>query len=398
MADERIGAVLGDRYRIISWIASGSMGEIYRAERLQLGRSVAIKVLRAPLADNDRFIQRFEVEARALSRLSHPNCVSIIDFGFAGAPYLVMDFIHGRTLRDLIQSVSLEPRRALHIFRQVLAALAHAHGHGIVHRDVKPGNAMLTEATGTGDFVRILDFGLARLASAALETDVSGSAKVAGTPFYISPEQAKGQQGDVRSDIYSAGVLLYEMLAGKKPFDSEDMLEVFRMHFEQEPPPLRGAGDRELSEQLEAAVHTAMAKDPDRRFQSALEFAEALDGTPEADQPLFRFQPPAREITENIEAARRGLAARAARHAVAIGGGAAAIVALLIWCLSAMCSDPAPGGQPPAPDLGVASPRARRADTAAPKDRRRKAPSSSRGSAAAADGSAGAREPGPRSR
>jgi serine/threonine-protein kinase len=289
MADERIGAVLDNRYRIVSRIASGSMGVIYRGERIKLGRSVAIKVLHTPLANQERFLKRFEVEARALSRLSHPNCVSIIDFGVADAPYLVMEFIHGRALKELIEQRALPAPRALHIFRQILAALAHAHGHGIVHRDIKPGNIMLTEATGTGDFIRILDFGLAKLANVGMAEDETGSPKVVGTPFYMSPEQASGKKGDVRSDVYSSGILLFEMLTGKKPFDSEEMLEVLNMHVEQTPPLLRSVARRRFSEELEAAVQRALAKKPGKRFQTALEFAEALDRTPEADLPLHRF-------------------------------------------------------------------------------------------------------------
>jgi serine/threonine-protein kinase len=289
MADERIGAVLDNRYRIVSRIAAGSMGIIYRGERIKLGRSVAIKILHTPLANQERFLKRFEVEARALSRLSHPNCVSIIDFGVADAPYLVMEFIHGRALKELIEERALPAPRALHIFRQILAALAHAHGHGIVHRDIKPGNIMLTEATGTGDFIRILDFGLAKLANVGMAEDETGSPKVVGTPFYMSPEQASGSKGDVRSDIYSAGIVLFEMLTGKKPFDSEEMLEVLNLHVEQTPPLLRSVARRRFSEELEAAVQKALAKKPGQRFQTALAFAGALDRTPEADLPLHRF-------------------------------------------------------------------------------------------------------------
>jgi len=289
-ADERIGAVLDNRYRIVSKIASGSMGVIYRGERIKLGRSVAVKVLHTPLANQDRFLQRFEIEAKALSRLSHPNCVSIIDFGVADAPYLVMDLINGHTLKEVIERRALRPPRALYIFRQVLAALAHAHGHGIVHRDVKPGNVMLTEATGAGDHIRILDFGLARLANVGMAEDETGSPKVVGTPFYMSPEQASGKKGDLRSDLYSAGILLFEMLTGTKPFDSEEMLEVLNMHVEQTPPLLRScAGRQRFSEELEGVVQKALSKKPGHRYQTALDFVDALDRTPEAAQPLHRF-------------------------------------------------------------------------------------------------------------
>jgi serine/threonine-protein kinase len=266
------------------------MGVIYRAERLRLGRPVAIKILQAALAMEKKFIGRFEQEARALSRLSHPHCVSIIDFGVADAPYLVMDFVHGRSLKELLMRGGLPAPRALHIFRQVLAALAHAHGHGIIHRDIKPGNIMLTEATGTGDFIRILDFGLAKIHNAALAVVATGSAKVVGTPAYMSPEQAAGRPVDARSDLYSAGAVFYELLSGQKPFWSEDTFELLRMHREDSAPPLRQADpSTKVSAELESVVHRALAKEPKKRFQSALAFSEALDGTPEATMPLLRF-------------------------------------------------------------------------------------------------------------
>ncbi len=285
--DLRIGLVLENRYRIVSRIAAGTMGVIYRGERLQLGRPVAIKVLQAPYAGDDKFIKRFEVEARALSRLAHPNCVSIIDFGVADAPYLVMDFVHGKTLREVLDKGPLAIPRAIHIFRQVLAALAHAHGQGIIHRDVKPGNIMLTEATGAGDHIRILDFGLAKLHNVALSRMISNSAKIVGTPAYMAPEQAQGKEVDSRSDLYSGGILLFELLSGNKPFFSDDMFEILQMQLEKVPPPIREAfPEGELSEEIEAVLLKAMAKAPDERFQSALEFAEALDATPEASRPL----------------------------------------------------------------------------------------------------------------
>jgi serine/threonine-protein kinase len=140
------------------------MGVVYRGERLQLGRAVAIKFLHAAFAGRPEIMRRFETEARAMSRLAHPHCVSVMDYGVEeGAPYLVMDFVHGKTLRTLLDEGELTTARSLHIMRQLLAGLAHAHGQGIIHRDIKPANIMLTEATGTGDHVRILDFGLAKL-------------------------------------------------------------------------------------------------------------------------------------------------------------------------------------------------------------------------------------------
>ena len=171
--DPRIGAILQGRYRILARIAAGGMGVVYKAERIQLGRPVAVKFLHSSFASEREFLRRFETEARAMGRLAHPHCVSVIDFGVEGAPYMVMDFVTGQTLRALLDDGRLPVGRALGIARQLLAGLAHAHGQGIVHRDVKPANIILGEATGTGDHVRILDFGLAKLRDASTAADQS---------------------------------------------------------------------------------------------------------------------------------------------------------------------------------------------------------------------------------
>jgi serine/threonine-protein kinase len=273
-ADHRVGEVLEGRYRIIERIASGGMGVVYRAERVGLGRYVAIKFLSAAGATDEQSIQRFEREARAMSLLSHPHVVSVMDFGVAGTPYIVMDYVTGRPLNDLIDTGPLAALRAVHIIRQVTAGLAHAHGHGIIHRDVKPANVMLTEATGTGDFVRILDFGLAKLRGGA---NLSSTNIVVGTPSYMAPEQTRGKETDGRADVYASGVLLFELLTGDKPFIGGDTFETLRMHQRDPVPPLGAvAGNPELSVALEGVVHRAMAKEPEDRFQTALEMGDAL--------------------------------------------------------------------------------------------------------------------------
>lgn len=289
--DRRIGSVLHGRYRIVERIARGAIGVVYRGEQIQLGREVAIKFLHAPFIDQEQLVRRFEIEARALSRLSHPNCVSIIDYGVVdeseggGGPYLVMDFIRGRTLRKLVERGPLTPSRTLNILRQVLAALAHAHQHGIVHRDVKAGNVVLTRAVGTGDHVRLLDFGLAKLLDASMSV-LTAAAVALGTPGYISPEAAQGEEVDARSDVYSAGVLLFELLAGRKPFIADEVFDVVRMHIETPPPRLADVADTRFSDELEAVVARAIAKAPADRFDSALGFSEALGATPEAAAPI----------------------------------------------------------------------------------------------------------------
>src|SRR5688572_19907192 len=224
--DPRVGSVLQGRYKIISRLAAGGMGVVYRGERVHLKRPVAIKFLHPTFAAQESIVKRFETEAMAMSRLGHPHCVSVIDFGVdAGAPYVVMDFVQGTNLRDLIDAGPVPQARAIAIVRQLLAAIAHAHGQGIVHRDVKPANIMLSEATGTGDHVRVLDFGLAKLHDAQAMGDQSIASMVVGTPSYMSPEQARGDKVDTRSDVYSTGVVLYELLTGKKPFESTEAFE-----------------------------------------------------------------------------------------------------------------------------------------------------------------------------
>lgn len=272
--DPRIGSIVIDRYRIDEVVSSGAMGVIYRGERVGLGRQVAVKFLHSHIAEHGDFIRRFENEAQTMSRLDHPNCVSVIDYGVEEGPFIVMDFVTGNTLRDVIERGPLSPPRAISIASQVLAGLAHAHERGIIHRDVKPENIMLTDAMGAGDHVRILDFGLAKLRDA----DQSMSGVVVGTPSYMSPEQASYKKLDVRTDVYSAGVLIFELLAGQKPFYAEEAFEMIRLHLEAPPPAIRDRRpEAEVSEALEASVAAALAKDPEERYPSALAFARALE-------------------------------------------------------------------------------------------------------------------------
>ncbi|HMC95523.1 MAG TPA: serine/threonine-protein kinase, partial [Polyangia bacterium] len=234
--DPRIGNVLQGRYVILSKIASGAMGVVYKGERLQLGRPVAVKFLHPWIAAQKAFLGRFENEAKAMSRLAHPHCVSVIDFGVEGAPYLVMDFATGRTLRELMQQGPLAPARVLRIALQLLAGLAHAHAQGIVHRDLKPENLVLSGDTELDEHLRILDFGLAKLRDGPAMT----AGLAVGTPSYMSPEQSGGAGAiDARTDLYTVGVLLFEILAGRKPFQSENVGEVILMHREAPPPRLR---------------------------------------------------------------------------------------------------------------------------------------------------------------
>jgi eukaryotic-like serine/threonine-protein kinase len=276
VADEAlIGAVLEGRYRIAERVAAGAMGVVYRAERLKLGRQVAIKFLHDEVAEDESFRKRFEVEARAMARLQHPHCASVIDFGVHdGAPFVVMDFVEGVSLRDLLDDDRLPIARAAEIIRQVLSGLAHAHDLGIVHRDIKPANILVGEKAGLGEQVRILDFGLARMTDGDSRLTVGIAI---GTPSYMAPEQTTGGEIDERTDIYACGVLLFEMLTGDKPFVADEPIDVIRMHRESPPPRLADRVPGAPFGDLEDVVARAMAKAPDDRYASARVMAAAVE-------------------------------------------------------------------------------------------------------------------------
>ncbi|MEJ7601652.1 MAG: protein kinase [Kofleriaceae bacterium] len=278
--DELIGALVDDRYKVLDAMASGSMGIVYKAERVPVGKLVAIKFLHATFANDSEFLARFERETRVMSKLAHPNCVSVVDFGvWEGAPYLVMEYVAGTTLRSIIDIGPLVPMRALGICRQIASGLAHAHSHGIVHRDVKPANIMISDEIGAGEHVRILDFGLARLRG-AVGRDATQSNVVVGTPNYMAPEQTVGGGTiDARTDVYAVGIVLFEMIVGDRPFQAEDTLALLGMHRAAPIPKLvdRVEGRVEIPNGVQAVIERALAKSPEDRFQSAIELAQAVD-------------------------------------------------------------------------------------------------------------------------
>ena len=276
-SDPRIGLVIQNRYRIEERLGAGGMGVVYLAERIGLGRRVAIKFLHADIAAQPQFRIRFEREARAMSKLNHPHCVPVIDYGVADAPYIVLEYVTGESLAHLLARGPIPLRRALAITRQILAGLAHAHNEGIVHRDIKPDNVILAEATGTGDHARLLDFGLAKVAKRAGTASGLLGATAMGTPSYMSPEQARGEDVDARSDLYSCGVMLFQMLTGKRPFTGSDPLDVLRAHVEDSPPRLADvAPEMKFPAALETVMAGALAKNPDARYATAIDFSEAL--------------------------------------------------------------------------------------------------------------------------
>ncbi|HMF42185.1 MAG TPA: protein kinase [Polyangia bacterium] len=281
VTDPFIGTVVGERYRIVSRIGVGGMGAVYRAEHTMMRRDLAIKVLLPELGGKEEFARRFEREAESASRLTHPNIITVTDFGRTpeGSLFLVMEFLAGESLSSAISAGPMAPARALAIMRQMLRALEHAHAAGVVHRDLKPENIMLVEREGQRDVVKILDFGIAKVTQPQSGGEALTQAGVIfGTPEYLSPEQALGEAVDVRADIYAAGIILYEMLAGRRPFESEDKVKIISMHLSHAPPRIRDVSPTvDVPLPLEQAVMQSLEKTREHRFASATAFLQALD-------------------------------------------------------------------------------------------------------------------------
>src|SRR5689334_25249282 len=268
--DTLIDSVFDGRYRIIRRLGTGGMANVYLAEDQELGRRVAIKILDNRHAADDSFIERFRREAKNAAGLSHPNIVSIYDRGEAeGTYYIAMEYLSGRSLKELIVSRGPTPVRiAIDYTRQILAALGYAHRHGLVHRDIKPHNVVV-DADGR---LKVTDFGIAR--SGASQMTEVGS--IIGTAQYLSPEQAKGAPVDQRSDLYSVGIVLYEMLTGKVPFTGESPVEIAMKHLSDTPrPPSLLRPD--IPPDLDMVVLRALAKNPEDRFQTAEEMDAELE-------------------------------------------------------------------------------------------------------------------------
>jgi eukaryotic-like serine/threonine-protein kinase len=285
--------LLGGRYELDGVVGRGGMAEVYRARDIRLDRIVAIKTLRADLARDQIFQARFRREAQSAASLNHPSIVAVYDTGEDMAtglpvPYIVMEFVDGRTVRDLLQDGHrLLPERSLEIIDGVLRALDYSHQAGIVHRDIKPGNVMVTR---NGD-VKVMDFGIARAMSDAQAT-MTQTAQVIGTAQYLSPEQARGERVDSRSDLYSTGCLLYELLTGRPPFTGDSPVAIAYQHVRENPiPPSRV--DPDVPAWADAIVLKAMAKSPADRYQTAADMRadlqRAASGLPVAAAPPTRM-------------------------------------------------------------------------------------------------------------
>jgi beta-lactam-binding protein with PASTA domain len=310
VSDTLIDTLFDGRYRIVRKLGTGGMAAVYLAEDQELGRQVAIKILDERHASDEQFVERFRREAKNAAALSHPNIVSIYDRGEAeGTYYIAMEYLDGRTLKELLVRFGTPPVRiAVGYTRQILAGLAFAHKHGLVHRDIKPHNVLVD----SGGHVKVTDFGIARSGS----SQMTEAGSIIGTAQYLSPEQARGAPVDQRSDIYSVGVLLYELLTGSVPFTGDTPVEIAMKHLSAVPK-LPSKKRPEIGRGLDLAVVRALAKEPEERYQSAEEM----------DAELARIEQGLRVSDETADAATAvlsgaGIDATAVRRAPVVTSGA----------------------------------------------------------------------------
>ena len=282
--DKNIGKKLDGRYELIELIGVGGMADIYKAKDLTEDRIVAVKILKNEFAASEDFLRRFRNESKAIALLSHPNIVKIFDVGFTEKiQYIVMEYIDGITLTEYIERQGvLKWRDAVHFTVQILRALQHAHDRGIVHRDIKSQNVMLL-SDGT---IKVMDFGIARFNR---ETDKTMSEKAIGSVHYISPEQARGEVTDEKSDIYSVGVMLYEMLTGKKPFDGDNPVSIALKHMQATPKRMTEINPS-IPEGLEEITMKAMQKEPSKRYQTAGEMIKDIEEFKKNPSIIFEYK------------------------------------------------------------------------------------------------------------
>lgn len=278
-----IGKIVGGRYEVVSLLGHGGMSTVYLVKQILMKKVMALKMMQAHLATNEKSMQRFQQEAMAASKLEHRNIISIHDFGITEEddPYLVMDYLQGTTLSDEIQKQGrLSIERIVRIFTQVCDALEHAHKNGVIHRDLKPSNIMLVESDGQKDFVKIVDFGIAKLVPQEGEEiqQLTQTGEIFGSPLYMSPEQCMGKGQDARSDIYSLGCVIYEAVTGHPPLVGTTVIETMLMHMNNVPEGLeKTIKDKRLREPLEMIIFGAVAKDPGKRYQSMSRLRDDLE-------------------------------------------------------------------------------------------------------------------------
>ncbi len=308
-----IGSTISGRYVVQAIVGTGGMAVVYRAYDQKANRVVAIKVLRPEFESDEEFVRRFSREAEAASKVSHENIVNMLDVGTDGdLRYIVMEYVDGTTLKELIrQRGTIPPDTAIRMTIRILAAVDHAHRNGIVHRDIKPQN-ILVDSNGT---VKVADFGIARLKTqqTTVISDTEGSTTALGSVHYFSPEQARGEVADEKSDLYSVGVVMYEMLTGSVPFDGETSVSVALKHLNEAPKSMRQRRGN-ISKALDEVVMRALSKDAARRYQTAAEFAADLRKAVAKPQGGFVKYPKTPEELEQEKEARRRRKERDARR------------------------------------------------------------------------------------
>ncbi len=274
--DPMVGKTIDGRYRVESVLGEGGMGLVYRARHIVLGKLLAIKVLRPDVSRDEEIITRFRQEAQSASSIGNQHIIDISDFGTLpdGSTYFVMEFLDGTDLTKVIENQQpIAPARVIHIAKQLCDALGAAHEIGIVHRDLKPDNIYLIKRGGDSNFVKVLDFGIAKVGGSSSKLTRAG--QVFGTPHYMSPEQCSGSGVDHRTDIYAIGVILYEMITGSVPFDADNLMGILTKHLYEEPAPPRNARP-DLPVELEQVVMRCMSKTTQQRYQSMQELLEDL--------------------------------------------------------------------------------------------------------------------------
>jgi serine/threonine-protein kinase len=309
--------VIADRYKLVDLVGEGGMGAVYRAEHIRMGKVLALKILRGDFAAEQGAVERFLSEARIVSKLSHPHTIAVFDFGeideVGSGFYLAMEYVPGKDLATVLrESGRLPEARVVEIGQQILGSLAEAHDAGIVHRDMKPGNVMLMRTRSGEDYVKVLDFGIAKLRAAGpdavgegggVSTTTTNVGQIIGTPNYLAPEQARAEPIDARTDLYAVGCLLYELACGHPPFVAPAAMAVVQAHLRDEPPPLAAQAPG-ISRRFAEVIHRALRKHPEERWQSADQMRDALgeSGEPTGARSLAAPTP---EVTGDIDIASR---------------------------------------------------------------------------------------------
>lgn len=355
-SDPLVGTLVGDRYRVLKHLGSGGMGAVYLAEHVHMKKNVALKVLHRTMSAKPDVVARFEREAFVSGQLDHPNVAQATDFGQLedGTFYLVLELLEGRSLSEAVAGRPMPVTNALEIAGQVAEALSAAHKQGVVHRDLKPDNIMLLSREDGTEHVKVVDFGVAKLASSG-SGGLTLAGMIFGTPKYMAPEQAAGQAVDHRADLYALGVVLYEMLAGYPPFDGQDVRQVLAMHLTQEVPPL----PEEIPSVVRELVLGLLEKEPDRRISSADEVVDSILATlsPEGGRALKRTRmaalAPSRTLADGLAGHDR---VRERRSSVLFVVGFVVVAGVALGLSYGLSPNPVDAVSPPssaAPEIGT---------------------------------------------